>query len=1111
MLSALLTLVLLAPDLPPNLAAQATVTASTQVDGKYAAAKAADGDSQTHWASAGGKPPQSLTLTWPQAIRFDTVKIDPFATEDRNLYGVWSRVEVSAGGQTVSAESDEEGADRYVLRFEPAVETDRLTITIRGVHQTRHYLGVDEVEVFLDADRLIEVPPRLPRPKPRAALTPQGREVHPCVYLTPEDVARARRLAAETAWGKRIAGRIIDDAAKWLARSEAEWRAFLPPPGACYAYGFTGSPKNGQGWGSWGGARCSWEQPGKVTTPDGQVLPNAQYPDDGGGYHSPDGRIHYFVGSWNAWVTEQWGNAIDQLADAYALTGDEKHADRAAFFLDLLASIYPESSSGSWDYPSSPPSGRFARPWYQVARVLVRYVEASDLIWNSPALEKPSLRPELEQGFPASPRLQQREVGTTDVAGQSRAGMSRRENISLNLIQDGSYYCYSHSFDGKLHNGHADYMRGALAGGALLGIPEYVEVAVNGPYSLLAMVANNCDRDGRYYETSLGYALHARELYLTFLGPLTNWRDKNHPNGYDITADARFRSFYRLPALSVQCAGHAPNFGDSGPDNSQLFPASRPYDQIDYLMAEELYASSSGAAREEFARILRWLGRGNVERRRETNANRWMLFHAEPVHDGPDALPPDLERQVFGSWFLGQKGVAILRDGADQHAQAAFLRYGPSLNHGDLDDLGLIYYAKGWQMTYEIGYGLGSTHTQVGWGSQTASHSIVTVDEQSQKGPGSGGSLHLFARLPGLKLVEASSPLSYRSQGVSEYRRTVAMIGEGEDQILVDLFRVDGGRQHDYIVGSQFQEQTVSGVELGAAEPGSLAGPDISWGDKQGPDADIIGLPNKPYWNPPPGNGYGFLYQPRRGRPGGPWAAEWKLGGSNEARFQVHFVNEPNTEAITAKAPGLYPRNNNASYAVARRRGDQGLRSAFASIMAPLARPNAPGTLTPQQMIEQVAEANREYLVGGGYGGYFFFRGQAPGDFVTLRLAVPREGEYELVLQSLLYPSYATVQVSLDGRPVGEPLSLQAPEAKPQVEFPLGRHQLAAGEHLLRVEVAPGSKQVIFGLQGLRLRPTTEPAAASPAALVTSPQRLAASSSGNLLPVALSWRRGDRE
>ncbi|NCQ30334.1 MAG: hypothetical protein GW802_23440, partial [Armatimonadetes bacterium] len=207
-----------------------------------------------------------------------------------------------------------------------------------------------------------------------------------------------------------------------------------------YAYGFVACPRCSSSWGTWGGARCSWDKPGKVTCANGHELPDADHPDDGTGWKNPDGRVHYMVGSWNAWVTEQWTTrAIPALAHAYALTGEEKYADRAGLFLDLLASIYTESTAGSWDYPSSPPSGRFARPWYQVARTLAPFVEAYDLVYDSQSMLKPSLRPELEEGRQTRPTPQQRAVGTADENGQSWAGMTRRDNIYKNLMEDGAY------------------------------------------------------------------------------------------------------------------------------------------------------------------------------------------------------------------------------------------------------------------------------------------------------------------------------------------------------------------------------------------------------------------------------------------------------------------------------------------------------------------------------------------------------------------------------------------------------------------------------------------------------------------------------------------------
>ena len=61
------------------------------------------------------------------------------------------------------------------------------------------------------------------------------------------------------------------------------------------------------------------------------------------------------------------------------------------------------------------------------------------------------------------------------------------------------------------------------------------------------------------------------------------------------------------------------------------------------------------------------------------------------------------------------------------------------------------------------------------------------------------------------------------------------------------------------------------GVELGEPEGGSLAAADVRWGEMQLNDGDMQGYPGKPYWNPPPGNGLGFLMAPRQGETEGTW------------------------------------------------------------------------------------------------------------------------------------------------------------------------------------------------------------------------------------------------
>lgn len=740
-------------------------------------------------------------------------------------------------------------------------------------------------------------------------LTQVRREQHPCVYETPADVERARTNIQRWKWAKAEAAAILKTAEEWLRKPDEWFFAQLPAKGACFAYGFTGCPICSASWGTWGGARCSWDQPGKVTCANGHVLPDPDHPDTGVGYRAKDGRLHYFVGSYNAWVVETFeAGACANLALAYSLTGDSRYSHKAAVILDALASIYPGCVSGSWDYPSTPPSGRFSRPWYQVARVLVRYVDEYDQIFHTPALEEPSLVP----------------------------GLARRQNVEENLLKNGAWYCYEQSLHGSLHNGEADYVRGALAVGCVLGIPQYVDWALDGPFGIRSCLANNVDRDGRYCETSMLYALHTRNLYLTFSEPLLNWLKP-----VNLYGDPKFKAFFTVPGLTANCLGHLVSYGDSAPDLALRSDPSRKAE--DYQYAEVLYARATTAAdKQAFGALVDYLADGDIEAARTRPADRqWLLFHAgePPVSGGP--LPASLERRLNRTDFLGREGVALLRAGRGPDAQALLLRYGQSLNHGHLDDLNLNYYALGREVTYDLGYNLGSTHTQVGWAHTTASHNLVVVNEKPQHGgprAASGGSLRMLADTPLAQVVEAESANSYGKEGVSEYRRLCALIGEGKDRYLLDVFRVGGGSQHDYLFHCPSTNASFAGIALGPVERGSLAGLDIEWGNLQLGDGDMRGHPNRPYWNPPPGNGYGFLAGAQRARTDGPWTATWQLDARSALR--LHLLGAPGTEVITATAPGLYPSLPRARYAIARRRGTN-LSSTFIAVIEPFTLPQA--------------------------------------------------------------------------------------------------------------------------------------------------------------------------
>ena len=95
---------------------------------------------------------------------------------------------------------------------------------------------------------------------------------HPMVYLTPADVARGRQNAARHPWARAIADGILAVADEWTAKDDAWILAQVPGKGACFAYGLTGCPICGAGFGGyWDKARASFENTGVDPDASGQI------------------------------------------------------------------------------------------------------------------------------------------------------------------------------------------------------------------------------------------------------------------------------------------------------------------------------------------------------------------------------------------------------------------------------------------------------------------------------------------------------------------------------------------------------------------------------------------------------------------------------------------------------------------------------------------------------------------------------------------------------------------------------------------------------------------------------------------------------------------------
>jgi len=204
--------------------------------------------------------------------------------------------------------------------------------------------------------------------------------------------------------------------------------------------------------------------------------------------------------------------------------------------------------------------------------------------------------------------------------------------------------------------------------------------------------------------------------------------------------------------------------------------------------------------------------------------------------------------------------TAFLRHGRDPEGSAVALPFNPPGGHRHRDNLALYYVDRGRTILGDHGYVCDTPLN--GWIHATASHNLVLVDgaEQSNsKRP----KLHLMAVSPRLSVVEASSN-AYGN--CSDYRRLLALVkGPNSQTFLIDIFRVKGGRTHDYRVFSELASSDAG--KKGALEFPNLGMPE----EKPLPDvgasysrAAIYGLRDARQVKNPPGSWQAIWKEPGR-------------------------------------------------------------------------------------------------------------------------------------------------------------------------------------------------------------------------------------------------------
>ncbi|MBD3293010.1 MAG: hypothetical protein GF393_08810, partial [Armatimonadia bacterium] len=515
--------------------------------------------------------------------------------------------------------------------------------------------------------------------------------------------------------------------------------------------------------------------------------------DHGAGWIGPDGERYFFVAHWVFW--QRWqrdiGSAIPALARAYVLTEKPVYAHKLGVLLARIAQDYRE-----YHYPTQAYHHRWP------SRINGRWV---DYIWMNGWVSKiatayDAIYPALEGDDELAAFLQDHGVDNVrqTIEQQMLAGMA--EDVMSEFIRGntGMYQRSLATLAVVLDNDDPEYAPTT---------EQMREWIMRGSGEVEYLLWNGFYRDGHGGESSPSYSSGwcANFYQIATLLPKI---------GVDIWANPKVKKMADI-GLDLYVAGtNCPAIGDAG--------------------------SIFGAGRVGWSRALQGRAFDHYGDPRHAKALEIMGTQAEDlfeVYYDPaevDAVINEVGAEMdYRTRNLGGYGLAVLEAGEEGRRRGVSMYYGFSGGgHGHWDRLTLEMQAFGQPMMTDMGYPAHWLAKNTYWTSNTISHYTVLVDQHRHETMNRAW-LNTLARSPQVHLMDADATHATYPSTCDLYRRTCALIDiDADTSYLLDIFRVDGGYQHDYSFhGPPFEEFAVAGGEPGPVQTeGTLMGEDVEFG-----------------------------------------------------------------------------------------------------------------------------------------------------------------------------------------------------------------------------------------------------------------------------------------
>ncbi len=423
---------------------------------------------------------------------------------------------------------------------------------------------------------------------------------------------------------------------------------------------------------------------------------------------------------------------------------------------------------------------------------------------------------------------------------------------------------------------------------------ELMDWLYDGAGKLRFFVTNGFFRDGAPYESTGGYNdehVHPLGPIVASIEHLRQMRPEVYPQEKypDFTQSRRYHSIFDFAMNTVTIDRTYPNVGDSGsfPEYQKLPKRTWQDGALQPAVFEHAYEIFKDP---KFAWAL-------------TNHEEWrpsleFSYTAEAIAQEAAEWPDDWnDRSCLQSGY----GLAILRSGQGDGKRALWLYYGRTHGHAQDEIMQIGLDACQSRILTHMGCPRNWNYWETCWVTHNLARQIPFV--QMTATPqlfADAGPVHLAEAHARALVDEVDDGQGYRLLPDDWQRRMLALVDVSEDQFYcLDLYRICGGTEHWWAMHVQEGEFSTKGLDLTAQEGGTLAGPEVPYGDPGWMEEHgcKFSTGGRPGWYGPM-FAFPHLYNVQRATPAGVWSADWALKDADGLHFRMSVPQAKGAEVI---------------------------------------------------------------------------------------------------------------------------------------------------------------------------------------------------------------------